>query len=207
MVTESLTVPEVGSLPGSADPAAVRGADWRFLLPVALPPRTALVGREGSGAWASLAAVCEEVVTRCPGVADPPERFGVVVVESGWLSSLDTAATLLEPGGFLVVLVDRRTPGLRWVSGAAVVRRLRRAGLTDVEAHWHYPSFDRCRCIIPATDLRVGVRFLRRSGDKIVLRLLAVTLATPIVCRMARRLLPCFTLIARTPEPGEGAAT
>lgn len=206
MTAECLTVPQVVSRSGSADPAAVRDADWRFLLPVALPRRAALVGQEGSRAWAALAAVCKEVVTPGVGVAQRPEPFGVVVVEGGQLSSLDTGATLLEPGGFLVVLIDRRTPGLRRISGATVVRGLRRAGLTDVAAHWHYPSFERCRCIIPATDLRVGVRFLRRSGDKLILRLLAWALAMPLVRPLVRRLLPCITVIARKPDQDEGTA-
>jgi hypothetical protein len=93
--------------------AAVRRADWRFLLPIPLPSRTAYIGAPGSAAWASLTLFCADVAvlnaeTESVAVAAP--AFDFVMVERASPRALRLARALLRPAGYIYAELDRRRP-------------------------------------------------------------------------------------------------
>lgn len=190
----------------AADAATLRRADWRFLLPGGLSSRAAFLGASGSPTHRSVAAVCEEVLVLDPTGPERPGSFELVVVEQATSDALRRARSLLAPGGCLYAELDRRNGGARLTSVRALGGRLAALGLRDIRVHWHFPDFDRRRCIIPFDDLRPGVRHLRRGSDKTALRLLAGVLALPGGARLLGRVLPCLSLVARAPGPEELAS-
>jgi hypothetical protein len=202
-----------------AEIAAVRRADWRFLLPIQVPSAVAYIGAPGAAAWASLAAFCTEITVLNPEagpVAAAAPGFDFVMVERASPPALRLASALARPGGYVYAELDRRRsrrggaarppagPARRgadtWGDPAAQLRRL---GMADVCAHWHYPDFESCRCIIPAADLAAGVRHLRRGGDRALLDMLAVALRLPLSDALVQRLLPCVSVVARRPRSME----
>ena len=204
MVPEAARVAVAGPGPRASDyPALVRRADWRFLLPIGIPTRTAFVGDRESTGWRSLTTVCgSAVLVRPDALVEPPERanFELVVVQEVSPDTLWTATALLAPGGFLYGEIDLRglgaggiIRGLRWDPAA----ELTGLGMTDVQVHWHYPNFERRRCIVPADELPTGVRHLRRGKWKPLLTALALSLSLPLVPRILPRLLPCVSFVAR----------
>lgn len=185
---------------GAVDPAVVRRADWRFLLPAGLPSRAAFLGPGGSPGRAALEAVCEDVVfVASEAPPDPVDRSGfeLVVAEGTDPTLVRRAASIVARGGFLYLEVDRRTASGWRTSLGRTTRRLAALGFTDVEIYWHYPSFERRRRIIHLSAMRVGIAHLRRGHDKLPLRILAVGAALPGIRNLLPRLLPCVSLLAR----------
>lgn len=102
----------------------LRGADWRFLLPLPERPRLHLA----SGADQPGADLIGEIRDEGP--------VELALVESGSAGELRRAGEALVPGGY--VLCRRRYP---LPGGAAILRRrLRRAGFDRVHLYWPGPA-------------------------------------------------------------------
>lgn len=190
----------------------VRRADWRFLLPEELPQDAAFVGDPPDALCDALSLVCARVTVIRPGAGRPAgaPRFRMVVVQHAQRASLELGSSLLEPGGWLYCEVDRRLPRHRREAfghgrsrapalPADYAKRLHTSGLIDVSTNWHYPDFDRCRCLVPLTDAGPGVRHLRRDSRSSALRLLEMALRLPFTAGLLPRVLPCVSLIGRKP--------
>lgn len=201
----------IGGLDGDeleVEIARIRRADWRFLLPVRMPQRAAHIGTTRSGTQASLAAVCATVVVLDPasgGQLVGATGFELVTVENPSPGSLQLAKSVLLPNGVMYCEIDRRRlRGPRsWKFddlAADCVADMEALGLTEAAGYWHFPDFERCRCIIPLDDLAAGIRYLRRGNDRVILRAFGIALALPWVPKLVRRLLPCVSIVAR--EPG-----
>lgn len=190
----------------------VRRADWRFLLPEELPRDVAFVGDPPDAVCDALSMVCERVTVVRPRDGRPAgvPSFRMVVVQHAQRAALELGSALLEPGGWLYCEVDRRLPQHRHAGTgngrsrapalpADYAKRLRASGLIDISTNWHYPDFDRCRCLVPLPDAGAGVRHLRRDSRSSALRLLEVALRLPFTAGLLPRVLPCVSLLARKP--------
>jgi hypothetical protein len=127
--------------------AAVRDTDWRFLLPNPDGrPWEHLVLLGGSN---DLARTLVEMEIARRVSCDVPSHpcADVVVILRGWRSSLDRAVSCLAPGGSLYA-ETRRRPGASAFSPAGA-DRLRRFGLSEVRAHWIWPSAERREAYLP----------------------------------------------------------
>lgn len=143
--------------------AAVRRADWRFLLPDPSPSRVACLGPRDEALEAAL-ELTGAVVDRA-GVPNAGENHQLVVVTSRRPAAVSEACRMLRPGGWLYA----ETPGFRvrrWE------RALRAAGLDEVAAHWLWPDQHSCREIVPLEAFALR-RALGRRDPGAALRLRA----------------------------------
>jgi hypothetical protein len=128
---------------------ALRRADWRFLLPATasgvFDHLVVLGGPAGLATALQEAGAARRATDRLPqeGGADAVALLADAAME------LQAAAGALVPGGALYVEVDRRRPGRRLLTPAALERRLRRLGLTVTARHWVIPGFARARRFLP----------------------------------------------------------
>ena len=128
--------------------AALRSADWRFLLPV--PPNTPfgrlamLGGLPGVVARAQLLGLGGQVTDSLPG---PGGAQGVVAYADAPYT-IDAIAAAVAPGGTLYLEVERSRRGVRMTPGR-VEMRLRRVGLTVAGMYAVEPGVSDARAFIP----------------------------------------------------------
>lgn len=132
----------------------VRRADWRFLLPQVRPSRVAVIGAASTELLVALRDTMGsvEVLTAESPFADGFEL--VVLVGEG---PVHEAARRVAPGGSLYWELPRN---VRLAQGQL---QMRDTGLTEVRAHWHHPSFDACREIVPLDNAHV-LRHVLQGG-------------------------------------------
>lgn len=124
----------------SAALAAVRRADWRFLLPEPALGRVAYLGPHEPELIAALLALGADVDRlEAPGAAADHD---VVVLTAGSRRAVAAARAQLRPDGWLYAEVPGRA-ALAWA------RALRGAGFDEVTAHWLWPDARTCREIVP----------------------------------------------------------
>jgi hypothetical protein len=122
-------------------PAAIRRADWRFLLPDPVLRRVAYVGPHEPALVGALSALSDVLALRpLPGTL-----HDVVVVTRPAERRQLAAAKLVAPGGWLYA----ETTGPR--AGGAI-DRLRGAGLVDLAAWWLWPEAGACLEMIPLAN-------------------------------------------------------
>jgi hypothetical protein len=169
--------------------AAVRRADWRFLLPdprlgrVACPAPTELelvVALRAAGATVH--------VLEAPRCAVP---YDVVVVTGSQVVDAHAARGLLRSGGWLYAEVAGRRSG----AAAAAVRA---AGFRDVAVHWLWPDARSCREIVPLERNALRAAMGRRDpGARLRLRARAATLLAG--CGLLRLTMDVAAVIGRAP--------
>jgi hypothetical protein len=120
--------------------AAVRRADWRFLLPDPDLGRVAYLAPHDPELAEALGVVGAQVdlLARPRPTAD----HDVLVVGGGSPGRAAAAGGLLRPGGWLYA----ETTGL---AARGLARTLRAAGFEEVAAHWLWPNRSACREIVP----------------------------------------------------------
>jgi hypothetical protein len=185
-VSSASTVSASGRDPA---PAAVRRADWRFLLPEPALRRVAYVGPHEPALVGALSALSDVLDLRpLPGTL-----HDVVVVTRPTERRQLTAASLLAPGGW----VYTETTGLR--AGGAM-DRLRDAGLVDLAAWWLWPEASACLEMIPLANPAALNAALgrRRPGARLRARVWAAQALAG--CGVLRPLLASVALVARRPE-------
>ncbi len=145
---------ELGDVPAAGqDLESWRRLDWRLLLP------TAPLARFGMVAWAGsddpvLARALPLVADRVRRVGEPADWAGLagtcdlVVLAGTGAEQLTGAVTALRPGGVLYAEVVRRV-GRGGQSLPGWLRSARRAGLAELEGHWHAPDLARAARVIP----------------------------------------------------------
>jgi hypothetical protein len=133
--------------------AAVRRADWRFLLPDPVLRRVAYVGPHEPALIRALSALSDALELR----PVPGTLHDVVVLTRPTERRQLAAANLVSPGGWLYL----ETSGLR--AGGAI-DRLRGAGLVDLAAWWLWPDASACLQMIPlANPAALGAAVGRRQ--------------------------------------------
>jgi len=218
-VAVRLATPPSGTLAPSRDRRlqTARRLDWRFLLPEPQLGRVAYLGPSDDRLLDALRECSASVVVartdgtgRHAGLRDA--SFDVAVVQSPRPDALARAAALLRHGGSLYCELARPLP---WRRAAVAPRRgardagallalpqaracLRELGFGDVEAHWHYPDFERCGGIVPVGHrTTAGAFFLARAGGRLVAPLLARAGGWLLGADHVAGLLPCVSLVAR----------
>lgn len=122
--------------------AGIRRLDWRFLLPDANPRRAAYQGPERD----SLASAMRERFPRLVQLNGRTlETFDLIVLQAPAAEGLEWAAERLAPGGMLFCELPLRRRG----SILRRLPRLRNLGIGPAALHWHYPSFEECRWMVP----------------------------------------------------------
>jgi hypothetical protein len=184
----------------TAQPASLRRADWRFLLPS--PPGGAFQHLVLLGGSSDLAARIVEV-----GLADrvsselPRDRSAdalVVLHDAG--VALNAAVTCLLSGGVLYCEIDRRSVSALSTTPHRVRRSLHDIGLSTTGVYWAAPDFDRCKRYLPL-DVAVALRWylgtLYTAGT-MSLRLLEIALHIYTGLRIHRfaPLVPCLAVTA-----------
>src|SRR5207253_5953374 len=85
-------------------------------------------------------------------------------------------------------------PRLRYA--ADYIAAIARLGLSDAEAHWHWPDFESCAEIVPLADRdALELAFARRHGRAAQLKAAAGRLL--VRGGLLARLVPCFSVVAR----------
>jgi hypothetical protein len=169
-------------------PAAVRRADWRFLLPDPVLGRVAYVGPHDPALVGALSALSDVLELRpLPGTL-----HDVVVVTRPTERRELAAASLVAPGRW----VYAETTGAR--AGAAI-DTFRDAGLVDLAAWWLWPDANACREMIPlANPAALGAALGRRQPGA-WLRPRAWAAQALARCGALRPLLASVALVARRP--------
>lgn len=148
--------------------AAVRRADWRFLLPDPGLGRVAYLAPHEPALAEALTRVGAEVdlVEHPQSTAD----HDVVVLTGAARDLVARAGGLLAPGGWLYA----ETTGPRARSWS---RALRAAGYEEVTAYWLWPDARACREIVPLTPGPLRHALGRRDpGARVRVRVRAATL-------------------------------
>ena len=180
---------------------ASRRVDWRFLLPDPDLGRVACIGVSDAKLLESLRLLSAELVTS-PSVrgteSDAP--YDLVVLRNPSKDNLDAANSLLRPGGWLYVEVEKSIPRFEahahW-SARGYARALRGRGFIEVGTYVHWPDFASCRAILPLDDaaaVRHGVG--RARTNRLLLTRLAPVLAS---ARQLAFFVPCASVLGRRP--------
>ncbi len=150
------------ALAGYADLlVASRRIDWRFLLP---DPELGHVGcsTDADPALQRSCRLFSRSLSVIEGTAAEldPASLDVLVLIDPEAEALSRALALLRPDGWVYVEIHgvltrrgRRLRRLRFPSD--YVAELRRLGLDEVQAYWHWPDFDSCTQILPLSDRAV----------------------------------------------------
>ena len=130
-------------------PAALRHADWRFLLPGSgdgVYRHLVLLGGPDELADGLLRSGLARRVSR---EVPPGAEADALVILSDARVSMKRALGCLTSGGALYLEIDRRRPSRLTWSAQRVERSLRRAGLTPTASYWVLPSFEAAACYCP----------------------------------------------------------
>ena len=145
-----------------------RRLDWRFLLANTQLENVAYIGKQKPSLVAGLEkfSACLTIVSSKTAEA-LPGTFDLVVVASATPPVFECAARILKNGGWIYVEVGfsaRLRAKLQGLNGFRT--DLLCAGLRDVRAYWHRPSFETCREIVPLDD-RVALDYVlsRQQAD------------------------------------------
>ncbi len=196
---------------------ASRRLDWRFLLPDPRLGKVLYMGPARGPLVESLRRFCSSL-TVTDDARQPGNRamdFDVVVVGSASREILSPVVERMAPSGWLYVEAHRRPrPGLlrravgvRFHSqtpplyhAADYVAALRRLGLTEVEAHWHWPDLETCAEMVPLGDRAALARTLARRAGGPAARLKAALGRGLLKAELLARLVPCFSVVAHKPS-------
>ncbi len=166
-----------------------RLVDWRFLLPDPLEGVLLLGGsRAGDPALRAALGLLPALEVRTdPCLAD------LLYLVDPEPADLDRLLPSLRPGGLLYAEVSRRgarTPG-------AWRRRVLRAGLSDVQVHWHAPDFAQRTRIVPVDDRAAVADTVSRHDGRLSSRAQA---GAALLCQRAGaldHLVPHASVLAR----------
>lgn len=185
--------------------------DWRFLLPV-LQPRS--VGYGGTPAPDVLSALrlLDPHTTFIPSNRHPGpgagtgsgETFEVVLLTAPDLALFETAASAVEPGGWMCAEVRRsfrRRSGPRTLKGWK--RAFVRSGFRDVSVYWNAPTLDRTARMVPVASATAIRDTLSLHKDVRWGRAKAIAGHLALALRLFDAAIPEGTITGRRPQEGE----
>ena len=176
---------------------ASRRVDWRFLLP---DPELGQVGYAGPSGGALLDALRKFSASLTVLTGDEPggpAQFGVVVAIEPAYRALEQAVQWLRPDGWLYV--EAHGPALRGPLRIArdYAAALRRLGMADVEAHWHWPNFESCTEIVPLSENAALLCVLERHRSEPSARLKSTLGRWLLRSGLLARVVSHFSIVAR----------
>lgn len=177
---------------------ASRRLDWRFMLPDPALRRVAYIGPQCGTLLASLHMFSDSLTVLAENT-QPHHCYDLAVVSAPTERALARAADVLAPSGVLYVEVHNPPLDALWrsaVTPAGYSARVKRLGLNDAHAFWHWPNFETCTKIVPLDDEHalmhaLGRRSVSAKGElKYILG--SILLRTGLLTRMV----PYFSIIA-----------
>jgi SAM-dependent methyltransferase len=193
------------SLDADALLQASRRVDWRFLLPDPNLGRVAFLGPARGPLLESLRLFSTALAVNEPAGQD--RLYDVVVAVDPTHALLRRAARLLRPDGHLYVEAHAPFKPAQLLRGgrprfaAGHVAAMQRLGLVEAVAYWHWPNFESCAEIVPLGERDALLLALarRRSGAGAWLK--SALGHALLRSGLFERLAPCFSVVARKPEP------
>jgi hypothetical protein len=184
---------------------ASRRVDWRFLLPDPNLGRVAFLGPARGPLIESLRLFSVALATSEAASQNGP--YDVVVAIDPTHAALRRAAGLLRPGGQLYVEARGPLKPTRLLRGgrprfaAGYVAAVEQLGLVEAAAYWHWPNFESCAEIVPLDDHDALLLALARRRGGAAAQLKAGFGRALLRSGLFARLVPCFSVVARKPEP------
>lgn len=179
--------------------------DWRFLLPV-LQPRS--LGYGGTPARDVLSALrlLDPQAASIPSDSQrgASETYEVVLLTEPDLALFETAASAVEPGGWMCAEVRRsffRRSGPRTLKGWK--RAFVRSGFRDVSVYWNAPTLDRTARMVPVASATAIRDTLSLHKDVRWGRAKAVAGNFALALRLFDVAVPEGTITGRRPQEGE----
>jgi hypothetical protein len=184
---------------------ASRRIDWRFLLPDPELRDVAYLGTQQPVLIDALRRFSRSLCVM-EAVVDSGVRAEydlVVLSQPGDDGLLQHSAELARPGGYLYVEARRSRlsaiprwgrKGKRLRRPSDYIARLLELGLTDAEAWWHWPDFERCGELVPLADRRALLLSLARRHGSPAKSLLARWL---VRLGLFEHAVACFSVLAR----------
>ena len=186
---------------------ASRRVDWRFLLPQPDLQDTAYIGAADGVLIDSLRQFCTSLTMLTDGEmeANSTSHFPLVVASNPTENELCQAVRAASAGGFVYVEVRRRPSDRTKLSGDRPLPRtirhhlaaMRRHALSQLQVHWHWPSFESCSEIIPFDDRAAGICTLRRRGSGIHARWKSAVARLLLESHLLGRFIPCFSVLGQ----------
>ena len=180
---------------------ASRRVDWRFLLPDPNLGRVAFLGPARGPLIESLRLFSAALAAN--DAAGQDGLYDIVVAVDPEHAVLRRAAGLLRPGGHLYVEARGPFKPARLLRGgrprfaAGYVAAVRRLGLVEAVAHWHWPNFESCAEIVPLGERDALLLALARRRGGAGARLKSALGRALLWSGMFARLAPCFSVVAR----------
>jgi hypothetical protein len=175
-----------------------RRLDWRYLVPTTSWSQVAVGGAVDEALREALPLLGVVVVEL--GAATPPAAGScdVVVLHHPTHAEVSAAVTAVRPGGWVYAEVCRSSGPRRHGSLPGWSRVFQRAGLEEVQLHWHAPDIRSAEEIIPL-DARAAARhaLLRRRGPRPRARHTAARLA--LAAGLLPRVVPSGSILGRRP--------
>jgi hypothetical protein len=189
-----------------------RRVDWRFLLPDVNLKSVGYLGPENCSLLDSLSLLSGSVKLVDLSNQLFIDKFDVVVVKQSSYESVECAANLVRPDGFLYVEVEGITRLNRiWLSKLRdlvqkkkllispndYVAFIKGQGFTEIMVHWHWPDFEACTRLIPLHS-QAAVHYALSLGESN----LKTSFRNAIGKGMLRNgllnwFVPCFSVIAQ----------
>ena len=131
------------------------------------------------------------------GEAAGSGQFDVVVAIEPAITTLEQAVQGLRPDGWLYV--EAHGPALRGPLRIArdYAAALRRLGMADVEAHWHWPNFESCAEIVPLDEKAALLSVFERHRSEPSARLKSTFGRWLLRSGLLARVVPHFSIVAR----------
>jgi hypothetical protein len=132
-------------------------------------------------------------------------QFPLTILNNPNLDELQRAFALTCTGGFVYVEVCRsRTCRQRPLANRrqsfgirSCVAEMQKQHVSELQVHWHWPTFESCIEMIPLDDRAAVICALRRRGTGIYSRWKSRFARVLLECRLLGNVVSCFSVLGR----------
>lgn len=196
-----------------------RRVDWRFLLPDPVLGNVFCLEPVTPSLAESLQKFSDSLTTLAPQEAGDErwrECADLLVACDPSRQALSRATELLKPGAYIYIeaqgllprLKRRRRPARTNAVGsgslwrpAAYTHFLGDPGFSQIEGHWHWPNFERCKMMIPLRTPAAAHLAFARGGQSVQARLKTGLGRAVVSAGLLAWVVPYFSVIARWEQP------
>lgn len=200
-----------GTMPPAILIEASRRVDWRFLLPAPSLGRVVGVAPLAKTLVSSLSLFSDSLTIAETGQSQDlgTDHYELAVACDPSQDTLRAMATWVKEGGHIYVeahgliasLLSSGPSGLfrkgRLWRPAAYAGALQEVGFMEVQTHWHWPDFEKCKMMIPLDNHAAVRHALDRGGRTLKGRLRAGVGRWLHWSGLLPSTVPCFSVLAR----------